>query len=135
MKVGEYVRTDLGISKVKRVINEDKLIFYETDNELGNCHYSDEGIGYYFFKEDTNKVIIKSSPRIIDLIEVGDYVNGMLVTNIWIDKETGNIEFEFNNHESYLYPKSWNYESRVTKYKIKSIVTKEQFEAMEYKCE
>ena len=56
----------------------------------------------------------------------------MLITNIWVDKETSNIEFEFNNHESYLYPKSWNYESRVTKYKIKSILTKEQFEAIKY---
>ena len=121
MKIGDYVRTEKGILKIR-----DDKPFKDDKNKLNYLTY-----GNYTCVLKEN--IIKSSPNIIDLIEVGDYVNDMLVTNIWTDKETGNIEFEFNNHESYLYPKSWNYESRVTKYKIKSIVTKEQFERMEYK--
>ena len=122
MNVGDYVRTKSGeIGKIKEDGGE--LIKYCVGTLYGididrNC---------------LDRDVLKLSPNIIDLIEVGDYVNGMLVTNIWIDKETYNIEFEFNNHESYLYPKSWNYESRITKYKIKSIVTKEQFESIEYK--
>jgi hypothetical protein len=78
-------------------------------------------------------IIEKSSPNIIDLIEVGDYVNGMKITNKYIDEETSNVELEFNSGSSYLYPKSWNYEARSEEYKIKSIVTKEQFSQMEYK--
>lgn len=122
MKVGDYVRTDNGcICKILKYTDISDNDFYVNTDSQYNVIYK--------------SWIIKSSPNIIDLIEVGDYVNGMLVTNIWIDKETGNIEFEFNNHESYLFPKSWNYESRVTKYKIKSIVTHEQFSQMKYKVE
>ena len=126
MKVGDYVRTECGIAKIKSFETKNKEII-NLDKDIMICNMD------CYRNTCTIKQIIKSSPNIIDLIEVGDYVNGMLVTNIWIDKETGNIEFEFNNHESYLYPKSWNYESRITKYKIKSIVTKEQFVKMEYK--
>ena len=82
------------------------------------------------------KDIINASYNIIDLIEVGDYVNGMKITHKYIDEEKGNkgnIELQFNTGNSYLYPKSWNYEARSEEYKIKSILTKEQFENMEYK--
>ena len=116
MKVGDYVRTKSnGIQKI--------------DDE-GRINLGLIRPPFHIIKKEE---LLKSSPNIIDLIEVGDYVNGMKITNILIDKETNNIEFEFNEKESYLYVKEWNYESRVTKYKLKSIVTKEQFEAMQYK--
>ena len=66
--------------------------------------------------------IIKSSPNIIDLIEVGDYVNGCLVSEIkdkWLILNYADIE----TYEQ-LERKNEN---------IKSIVTHEQFESMEYK--
>ena len=69
-----------------------------------------------------NKDIIKASYNIIDLIEVGDYVNGFRV--IW--KTTNAREFGINAYyeeERYI-----NSEQD-----IKSIVTKEQFESMSYK--
>jgi hypothetical protein len=128
MKVGDYVRTKSGI--IGKI--ESKNYIGYSDWLIDTLYYNDDEIIDDWTCGVKEYDILKSSPNIIDLIEVGDYFNGMLVTNIWIDKETGNIEFEFNNHESYLYPKSWNYESRVTKYKIKSIVTKEQFKSMEY---
>lgn len=69
----------------------------------------------YSFFDDKN--IIKSSFNIIDLIEVGDYVNGYEVTSK--DQFLG-----FGNHDWYM-----------TNDEIKSIVTHEQFSAMEYKVE
>ena len=67
----------------------------------------------YSFFDDKN--IIKSSFNIIDLIEVGDYVNGYEVTSK--DQFLG-----FGNHDWYM-----------TNDEIKSIVTKEQMEQMAYK--
>ena len=65
--------------------------------------------------------IKKSSPNIIDLIEVGDYVNGMRV------KDINDIAgFVIVNTSSIS-------ENTIFSYNIKSIVTKECFESMEYK--
>lgn len=59
--------------------------------------------------------VLKASHNIIDLIEVGDYVNGYEVTSK--DQFLG-----FGNHDWYMINDE-----------IKSIVTKEQFESMSYK--
>ena len=99
MKVGDYVRTKRGI------IGKIKLIDNQT--ELENLYLVKRK---WYYKED----FIKSSPNIIDLIEVGDYVNGYEVTNK--DKFLG-----FGNHDWYM-----------TNDEIKSIVTKEQFKNIEY---
>ena len=64
------------------------------------------------------KDIIKASYNIIDLIEVGDYVNNERVEEIW--KEIVLVGQECR-------PISFN--------NIKSIVTKEQFESMKYSLE
>ena len=61
--------------------------------------------------------IIKSSPNIIDLIEVGDYVNGEKVVNIMKKHEYLEVSDE---------------EITIDKDDIKSIVTKEQFKNIEY---
>ena len=69
----------------------------------------------YYFKDE---YIIKSSPNIIDLIEVGDYVNGnrvLVVENREIFFGSGfGIMMILKNED------------------IKTIVTKEQFEEMNY---
>ena len=67
MKVGDYVRTKTGI------IGKIKLIDNQT--ELEDLYLIKRK---WYYKED----IIKSSPNIIDLIEVGDYVNGYQITSI-----------------------------------------------------
>ena len=113
MKVGDYVRTNNGIIlKIKE----------KRDIEILENHKNEDGFIY----------AIKYSNNIIDLIEVGDYVNGMKVISIE-QIENGDVYVGFENKTYYQYVKSWNYESRITKYKIKSIVTKEQFESMQYK--
>ena len=64
------------------------------------------------------KDIIKASHNIMDLIEVGDYVNGDRVTQVtsrYVEVCYGRDSCDFINEED-----------------IKSIVTKEQFESIEY---
>lgn len=67
--------------------------------------------------------IVKHSPNIIDLIEEGDYVNGIEVMGIYVPRD---------NWE----PIQINVDSQTVKYflvdQIKSIVTKEQFNQMKY---
>ena len=61
------------------------------------------------------------SDNLIDLIEVGDYVNGLIVTRICIDGETNKKYLNLYGSIS-----EWENED------IKSIVTKEQFESIKY---
>ena len=77
------------------------------------------------------KDIINASYDIIDLIEVGDYVNGEQVSRIKQCPEyhLGDGILIFNEHNETIYS---NF--RTSKYyDIKSIVTKEAFESMEYR--
>ena len=68
IEAGEYARTKDG--KIVKIIGMDEiLISYETEENPG---YND------LYSED----IVKHSKNIIDLIEVGDYVNGYPVRRI-----------------------------------------------------
>lgn len=100
MKVGDYVRTLDGIMRViecrdNRFVNED-----------GNV---------YFY----NDMMCNPSSNIIDLIEVGDYVNGKRVIKNCLEDGGNIILFEDG--------------LCATNDEIKSIVTREMFESMEYK--
>ena len=66
--------------------------------------------------------ILKASHNIIDLIEVGDYVNWFRVDEVEHSKSTIFI----GNTEKVIEQELWSND-------IKSIVTKEQFEQMSYK--
>ena len=71
--------------------------------------------------------VIKARDNLIDLIEVGDYVNGHLVLDVFWNVEEDHvilIEDSMNNSTSVLYNED-----------IKSIVTKEQFESIKYEVE
>ena len=112
MKVRDYVRTKSGgIGKTIEIDNNASCSHIITDNETFGLGWDGEQVNWDFITE-----IVKSSPNIIDLIEVGDYVNGVIVTQSYID----NIK--------HIAP-----EIKENNYGIKSIVTKEQFEAMEYR--
>lgn len=102
MKVGDYVRTKKGTF--------DRFITSHTQDDLTWYTFEDRG-------NITNpeNYIIKSSPNIIDLIEVGDYINGFPV----LHKENNELVCGL-----------------LLRYKeenIQNVVTKEQFESMEYK--
>ena len=112
LRINNYVRTDKG--------QIGKIIYFEGDMVRVDC---DKFITY---KSNHNE-IIKPSPNIIDLIEVGDYVNGNKIIKISNDHcgrtvlvwgfDNGDFQCAFAIYED----------------EIKSIVAKEQFESMEYK--
>ena len=124
MKVGDYVRTENGIKKVLKYTYNEKY-------ENGHCVWFDnKDYGILFTDEEVNKM--KPSPNIIDLIEVGDYVNGDRVKALKGDIESHKI----NNEKDIIYTEYINDYDEWCGYEedeIKSIVTKEQFESMEYK--
>lgn len=119
MNIGDYVRTKNGeIGKITDMKIEDDFLLRK---RYGDRIYLDNEILCF-----TNE-IIKSDPNIIDLIEVGDYVNGDIVIVIWEDKEEQILgEAEPRHIMTRSGEKIYNDD-------IKSIVTKEQFESMEYK--
>ena len=80
---------------------------------------------YYPKKSKTNGYIdyedvYKKSNNLIDVLEVGDYVNGEKIIEI---SESGKVLFywDYDRHRS------------IENGSIKSILTKEQFESMEYR--
>ena len=106
MKVGDYVRTKKGIiGKIKAIDNQ---------TELEDLYLVKRK---WYYKEN----IIKSSPNIIDLIEVGDYVNGVKVDEI----KNGHL-LNYNTYDGYQVCIVSNNKE------IKSILTKEMFESMKY---
>ena len=105
LKEGMYVRT------LNEIVQIDKIFDGVMQDTKGHLHYGD---------------FIKASNNIIDLIEVGDYVNGAKVDNI-ILKDDKEICFRY----IYAFEKEDVYTLHLED--IKSIVTKEQFESMEYK--
>lgn len=123
IECGMYVRTKHdGVCKLYREFHEDSV-----DVGIG---VFPEIEGFFIDKEEINYIekidIIKASYNIIDLIEVGDYVNGYYVTTACSDCcSLGSIyiaEIDGLGLKKKLYEKD-----------IKSIVTKEQFESMSYK--
>ena len=114
MKAGNYIRTKNGlIGKLmgSNAYNENKIAILINDTK-------DIKITPVIDKEQ----VIKSSPNIIDLIVVGDYVNGWRITTI--DKRNNKLYSEYE--DGYLI-------KQIKGKNIETIVTKEQFKSMEYK--
>ena len=108
IEVGEYVRTNNGY--ITKMTSEDFIkILLEGKSAFGK--------------------LLKHSKNIIDLIEVGDYVNGYKVISVdynVIDDKTECIELDLNNNYQYNF---------ISARQIKTIITKEQFASIEYKVE
>ena len=89
-----------------------------------------ESLTWYTFEDrgsitNPENYIINASHNIIDLIEVGDYVNGYKIG--YIDDCKGAMrEFYYDYENPIKDVGHWEEE-------IKSIVTKEQFESMSYR--
>ena len=112
MKVGEYVRTDNCIGKVYDICHKEEDYYKFIIENHGTLRICD------------SDYIVKSSPNIIDLIEVGDYVNGIQITSIENDNKG---KYVFGYGADGMEGEMWFYNNN-----IKSIVTKEAFESMEY---
>ena len=122
MKVGDYVRikNEVGWCCIGQIHNINE--FREPSMKVCVDIQANDLV---FIGED---IIVKSSPNIIDLIEVGDYVNGSVVVSIYEVSET-------QLRRELLCMGDGGFEGEIMVYNegIKSIVTKEQFESMEYK--
>ena len=99
LSVGMYVKTLNGIVKIDKI--KDSIMI----DTKGKTHFGD---------------FIKASHNIIDLIEVGDYVNGHRVE-----------EIDFENEE--IFTDSEYYCGIVEFNNVKSVITHEQMEQIEYK--
>lgn len=122
-----YVKTKKGIAKLLSQRGEEAYGYpnaWETDTFLELNDTTE-----YVYEED----ILKASHNIIDLIEVGDYVNGYKVINTGIEEEGYRyIDLDFNKDYDELH---WGEHGSLQNEDIKSIVTKEQFDSMKYEVE
>ena len=111
IEVGEYVRLDNG--KIGKVIEEGSIMLDIVSNRwIGLC------------------CILNHSKNIIDLIEVGDYVNGKEVKHIAMFEGFPDYPKLIFVDETHLIP-SETCENE----EIKSILTKGQMASIEYKVE
>jgi hypothetical protein len=121
MKVGNYVRTPNGlITKIIGVQDEENQYF------INNNAVSLKSKTYIADKNLTIGENFKHSPNIIDLIQVGDYVNGKKVIDTFTD-------YIFDYSEEFKVIRFSETDILHDVKHIKSIVTKEQFENMSYK--
>ena len=112
MKIGNYVRTKRGL--IGKIVNINT--FREPCMKYGiEASYLDD---IWFIGDDDIKLV---KEELVDLIEVGDYVNGHKV----FKKEQCELRVEDREN-------TWGI-SILDETDIKSIVTKEQFEAIEYR--
>lgn len=141
LEVGMYVRTKDG--NIFKIIggNVDN---WEIDIDYSKLEQTEEywlelyryNNNYSFFD---NKNVLKASHNIIDLIEVEDYVNGYYVSEIWkIGEMTHYVdEKTIQRKEKQITIQAPSYGGIIHLHNedIKTVVTKEQFESMEYKAE
>lgn len=119
IKVGEYGRNNKGnIFIYANVLNEngEKLDYIIKFINGGPIKY----------RLGKDEQIVKHSFNLIDLIEVGDYVNGYKAISIDKDAPENCIELDRNNAYEYQFISSKD---------IKSILTHQQFEANCYKTD
>lgn len=112
IKVGDYIRTkEWGIAKVNRIDNGKVTMIKNKNNRT--THYFTQ--------------LKEPSQNIIDLIEEGDYVNGIKIYSVRKAIGYGNA-----GQEGILINKNYMNCKFIPKEDIKSIVTKEQFKSVEY---
>ena len=127
-KVGDYVRikhmyNETKIAKITEILEKDPCYhnsqMYQIDvvHQYSNGHFP----AYKIYDED----IIKFNSDILKVLEIGDYVNGeriLCFKNEKCNYDTGTIYVgEFDEYYGF------------NKNDIKSVITKEQINKMEYK--
>ena len=130
LEVGMYCKTKDGIiTKVDDI--DDETIYFDKDI------YRFYGDGIDFLEKNNLERIIKASFNIIDLIEVGDYVNGYYVSKIWKENEithyVDGIPIKRKERKITIQAPSYGGIIHLENKDIKSVLTKEQFESMSYR--
>lgn len=119
IEVNEYVRTNKGnIGKVVEI----RLGFNKDTQLYQNVYMLDNGLWTIL------EYIVKHSKQLIDLIEVGDYVNGREVKHIAMFEGFPDYPKLIFVDETHLIP-----DDTCENDEIQTILTKEQFEANCYK--
>lgn len=116
LEVGMYVRLENDV--------EDIVIINRIANVFENTILT-ENDGSIYQGEYTKENVVKASYNIIDILEVGDYVNGDKVIKIF------NPMFLSIGELPYIITINGKYEEQ----EIETIVTHEQMEQMAYKVE
>ena len=121
LEVGQFARLKSGY--IVKVLNV-KDNWIETDTK--------------FITRTFPKDFVKASHNIIDLIEVGDYLNGFIVNEIERDNtntiiKIGNSTFNVLENEEIYTPSNDKNNGYEKIEKLKSIVTHEQMEQIAYK--
>ena len=119
IQVGEYVRTRNGEIGIFKGYNANKKSQWKLRIEFQRVKT---------WKYCAEEYIVKHKPKLIDLIEVGDYVNGELI----VDKLQTPCRIG-KEGKKFVFTKNMNIGEGYFEEDIKSIVTKEQFASMEYK--
>ena len=113
INIDMYIRTKDGIiAKVDYI--DDNTIFFDKDL------YRSYGDSINFLEKDNLEKIVKASYNIIDILEKGDYVNGVEVINIddeWITMSAMQVPIL----------------KSIANGLIKSVITHEQMEQIAYK--
>lgn len=122
IEVGEYVR-------LARRQGINKIIEIDEDYYLLDCEIADEwgDITDFIKEEKLQEEILNHSKKIIDLIVVGDYVNGHKVVNEQWGEDDNNLYFEIEG--------GFNKAQYIGEKDIKTILTHEQFEQNAYRLE
>ena len=129
LEVGMYVRTKHGIRKI-------------IDIDEDNNYYIDKTYINDFRQEinciSDNCIIGEPSFNITDILEVGDYVNGIEIIKIYEkgDSFTGSHNYIFEEKTIEVCNDNYEtipHEALFINNEIETIVTKEQFEQMAYK--
>ena len=122
LEVGMYC-----YNKTNRKLGIGKIISFQRNNNV-NIKY----------KNDIELVSvgnIEASHNIIDLIGVGDFVNGMRIVAKDSDNRLYVAEDLGQPYDREFYNGCFEYTLLDERYKIKSIVTKEQFDSMKYEVD
>ena len=123
LEVGMYVRLENDVEDIV-IINKIANVFETT--------ILTENDGSNYQGEYTKENVVKASYNIIDILEVGDYVNGSEVLdfeNKYIEEKDTFVPIGVVTENCYLeYTDSWIIEKN-----IKSVITHEQIEQMAYK--
>ncbi len=132
IEFGMYVRTKDGlIAKYIKKNNEYEWHVFDDKIQWFYESYINE-IEFEDWEDFVKEEVTKASFDLIDLIEVGDYVNGYKVIEVGYE-EDGHKYLDFDRENDALH---WGQSSSIEyDEEIKTIVTKEQFEQMQYVVE
>ena len=124
LEIGKFIRTPYGIRKIVNITKDDgygkpKVRVIELDRHLNTPYKFD----YIFYTDENVIKKCKTSYNIIDILEVGDYVNGYTIYEIVEYEDDTRAIVIADDNKSIMWKKQ----------DIKSIVSKEQFNNMAYR--